>query len=84
MSNRDLIKQYLTADIKYESLSGYIVFPTSDLNLRVIAELRGRGSLDVLVKERYGVVSPYKVEKLKADLGEFIVEAIKEKLKNEK
>lgn len=80
-SNRDLIIQYLTADINYEAVSGYIVFPTSDLNLRVIAEVRGRGSLDALIQDENGMVNPYKVQELKKELGEFIVEAIKEKLK---
>ena len=83
-SNRDLIIQYLTADINYEAVSGYIVFPTSDLNLRVIAEVRGRGSLDALIQDENGMVNPYKVQELKKELGEFIVEAIKEKLKKEK
>jgi hypothetical protein len=83
-SNRDLIIQYLTADINYEAVSGYIIFPTSDLNLRVIAEVRGRGSLDALIQDENGMVNPDKVQELKKELGEFIVEAIKEKLKKEK
>lgn len=83
-SNRDLIIQYLTADINYEAVNGYIVFPTSDLNFRVIAEVRGRGSLDALIQDENGMVNPDKVQELKKELGEFIVEAIKEKLKKEK
>lgn len=80
-SNRELIIEYLSQDIRYESLNGYIVFPTTDLNFRVIAEVRGRGSLDALIQDENGMVNPDKVQELKKELGEFIVEAIKEKLK---
>lgn len=83
MDNRALIKKYLSTEISYEKHSGYIVFPTPDLNMRVVAEVRGRGSLDVLVRDTYGVINPYVVENLKAELGQFIVEAIREKLKRD-
>lgn len=83
MDSRVLIKRYLSNEISYEKYSGYIVFPTTDLNMRVIAEVRGRGSLDALIQDIYGVVTPYRVEELKSELGNFIVEAIKEKVKRD-
>ena len=83
MDSRVLIKRYLSNEISYEKYSGYIVFPTTDLNMRVIAEVRGRGSLDALVQEAYGIINPNKVQELKSELGNFIVEAIKEKVKRD-
>jgi len=83
MDNKSLIKSYLSTQITYERSSGYLVFPTDDLNMRVVAEIRGRGSLDALVLDVCGEVNPNKVQELKAELGLFISQAIAEKVKRD-
>ena len=83
MDNNSLVKKYLSTKVSYEEYSGYIVFPTNDLTIRVVAEVRAKGGIDLLLYQTFGEVNPNKAKDVKNELGKFIADAIMEKVKRD-
>lgn len=67
---------------KYDSMGQKIWGVDKDGGHQMIADLRGWGAIQNLFKDKKGVIDMEKAEKFQDEMGEWIADAINEKLKD--
>lgn len=72
------IKKYFEGEVKFDSLGGYFFDEKSNM----IAQIRGWGRIQYLFKNEDGSVDFQKAEKFQDEIGEWIADAINQKLKS--
>jgi len=76
----DELKKFLGNNVRYDA-SGQMIFSNSEeKGDQLIADVRGWGAIQNIFKHEDGIIDFPKAEKLQDELGEFIAEAIKEKI----
>jgi hypothetical protein len=83
MDNNKIVK-FFGVKVIYDKMGQYIWGVEANGNHQKIADLRGWGAIQNLFKDKKGAVDFPQAEKFQDDLGQWIVDAINEKLEREK
>jgi len=74
MKKQPTLKDFIGTHVKYDSYGGYIWGVQPDNSVQMIGEVRGYGAIQHLFKDTVSA------DKFQDELGQFIVDAINEKL----
>ena len=75
---------FFGVDIRYDKMGQHIWAVEKDGNHRHLATIRGWGAIQHLFEPKDGVDGLKQAEKFQDEMGEFIAEAIREKIEREK
>lgn len=78
------ILEFFGVDVTYDKMGQYIWAVEKNGNHQKIADLRGWGAIQNLFKDKKGAVDFPAAGALQDELGQFFVDAIKEKLERER
>lgn len=79
MSKEPTIQAYLNGKVTYDK-DGQYFWITANNDMKMLAELRGWGSIQYLFKDKSGIIDEHLAAKFQDEIGEFIAEAINEKI----
>lgn len=81
MSKEPTIKSYLNGEVSYDNDDQYF-WLTVNNQMKMLAELRGWGAIKNLFKTKSGEIDMELAAKFQDEIGEFIAQAINEKIQS--